>query len=133
MQEPAVVDNDANDDFALLTRTLEHALFAELIEKEEKQQHQMCDCLIRNKLAAPCRRSEALLQQLDLSSKYKKRPDATLFDKMESNEDEIEKLEHELANLQERECQCHREMMEKPRTMLCCRDNDWNESNHNKW
>jgi hypothetical protein len=38
---------------------------------------------------------------------------------MESNEDEIKKMEHDLASLQERECQRHREMMEKRRTMLC--------------
>jgi hypothetical protein len=38
---------------------------------------------------------------------------------MESNEEEIVTLlEFELANLQERECQRHREMLEKRRTML---------------
>ena len=54
MREPAipVVDNDANEDFALLTKTLEH-LSAESIEKEEKKKHhQMCLCLgVCNKLA----------------------------------------------------------------------------------
>ncbi|KAI2499474.1 hypothetical protein MHU86_14994 [Fragilaria crotonensis] len=38
---------------------------------------------------------------------------------MELNEEEIVKLELELTNLQERECQRHREMMEKRRTMSC--------------
>ena len=117
MQEP-VADNDVKD-IALLTKTLQH-LSAESMEREEKQHRHPCVRLVRNKLAARRRRSEVLLQQLTLSSKYKKRPDETLFEKMESNEEVIEKLlEHELANLQERECQRHREMMEKRRTMSC--------------
>ena len=120
MQEPApVTDNDAKD-IALLTRIpLEH-LSAESMEKEEKQRHYMCVRLVRDKLAARRRRrSEVLLQQLTLASKYKKRPDATSFDKMESNEEEIVKLEVELATLQERECRRHREMMETQKTRLC--------------
>jgi hypothetical protein len=57
-----------------------------------------------------------------------------LFDKTESNEEEIKKLEHESANLQELECQRHREMMEKrddgeaTHDVLCC-NNDWDECN----
>ena len=117
VESTTLVQPDAHnlEDFALLTKTLEH-LSAKAMEKEEKQQHHMCFRLVRDKLAARRRRSEVLLQQLTLSSKYKKRP---LFDKMESNEEEIEKLELELANLQERECQRHREMMEKRRPMSC--------------
>jgi hypothetical protein len=38
---------------------------------------------------------------------------------MESNEEEIDKLEHELANLPERERQRHWERMDKWRTMSC--------------
>jgi hypothetical protein len=114
--EPVPADNDAKD-IAHLAKTLEH-LSAESMEKEEKQHHQLCVRLVRDKLAARRRRSEVLLQQLTLSSKYKKRPDSTLFDKMESNEEEIDTLEHELATLQERECQRHREMMEKRRTRM---------------
>ena len=97
IQEPAVADNDAKD-IALLTRTLEH-LSAELMEKVEKQQHQMCVHLVREKLAVPRRRSEVLLQQLTLASKDKKLSDPTSFDKMESNKEEIEKLEDELTTL----------------------------------
>ncbi len=94
------------EDLDRLTKTLEH-LPADAMEREEKQQHHMCVCLVQDKLAASRRRSEVLLQQLILPSKYKKRPNASLFDKMESNEEEIDKLEHELANLPERERQRH--------------------------
>jgi hypothetical protein len=114
----AAVPSVLVEDLELLNKTLQH-LSAKSMEKEEKQEHHMCVRLVRDKLAARRRRSDVLLQQLTLLSKYKKRPDATLFDKMESNEEEIEKLEHELANLQERECQRHPEMMEKRRTMSC--------------
>jgi hypothetical protein len=115
MQEP-VADDNVNKDIALLTKTLEH-LSAESMEKEEKQHHHLQVRLVRDKLAARRRRSEVLLQKLTLSSKYKKRPDTELFEKMESNEEEIEMLENEIENLQQLECQRHREMIEKRRTM----------------
>ncbi|KAI2500766.1 hypothetical protein MHU86_13690 [Fragilaria crotonensis] len=105
---PPLADNV--EDLALLTKTLEH-LAAEAMEKEEKQHHHLRVRLVRDKLAARRRRSEVLLQRLTLSSKFKKKPDSTLFDKMNVNEEEIEKLEDELATLQELECIRHSEMM----------------------
>lgn len=77
MGSTAAVPSVLVEDLELLTKTLEH-LSADAMEKEEKQQHHMCVCLVRDKLTAHRRRSEVLLQQLTLSSKYKKRPD-TIF------------------------------------------------------
>ena len=42
-----------------------------------------------------------------------------MFDKMESNKEEVVKLEVELATLQEPECRRHREMMETRKTISC--------------
>jgi hypothetical protein len=66
------------------------------MEKEEKEQHQLQVQLVRDKLAARCRRSEVLLQQLGLASKYKKKPESALLDKMESNESDNEILKNDL-------------------------------------
>jgi len=89
------ISDDAKEDIALLTKTLEHLSF-ESMEKEEKEQHQLQVQLVRDKLAARCRRSEVLLQQLGLASKYKKKPESALLDKMESNESDNEILKNDL-------------------------------------
>jgi hypothetical protein len=62
------ISDDAKEDIALLTKTLEH-LSSESMEKEEKEQHQLRVRLVRDKLAARCRRSKVLLQQLGRASK----------------------------------------------------------------
>ena len=108
-------NNDA-DEIALLAQTLQH-LEAETLEKEEKQHHSMRVRLVRDKLIACKRRSDVLLQQLQLSSKYKKKADTDKLDKLDANEAEIEKLETELETLQEEECGRHRQMLEKKK--LC--------------
>ena len=114
------VSNDGKEDLALLAKTLEH-LSSETMEKDEELQHQLRVRLVRDKLAARRRRSEVLLQQLGLASKYKKKPDSsTLFEKMESNKSEIlEMLENELENLQQIECDRHSKMLEKQRKLTC--------------
>ena len=112
------VSDDGKEDLALLTKTLVH-LSSESMEIEEKQQHRLQVQLVRDKLAARHWRSEVLLQQLELASKYKKKPDSTLFEKMESKESEIEMLENELENLQQIECDRHSKMLEKRRKMTC--------------
>jgi hypothetical protein len=113
-------NNNNAADSAVLAQTLEH-LEAETLEKEEKQHHGICVRLVRDKLAACKRRSDMLLQQLQLSSKYKKKTDTTMLDKLKSNETEIEKIESELVALQEEECGRHRQMLEKKRCMVVAR------------
>ena len=72
-QYHATTDTDSNaipvpsvlvEDLELLTKTLGHLSSANAREREEKQQHHMCGCLVWDKLAACRRRSEVLLQQL---------------------------------------------------------------------
>jgi hypothetical protein len=89
------------------------------MEKEEKEQHQLQVQLVRDKLAVRCRRRGVLLQQLGLASKYKKKPESALLDKMESNESDNEILKNDLENLQQNECDCQSKMLEKRRKMMC--------------
>ena len=111
--QPAAASGDAAE-LALLAKTLEH-LTDEAMEKEESKNHYLRVRLVRDKLTSRRRRSEVFLQRLNLSSKNKKKPDTSLFDKMDANEDEIENLEKELVILQEEECRRHSERMEKKR------------------
>jgi hypothetical protein len=110
--QPAAATSNAAE-LALLAKTLEH-LADEAMEKEESKNHYLRVRLSnRHKLTARRRRSDIFLQRLNFSSKIKKRPDTTLLDKMEANEDEIENLEKELVILQEEECRRHGERMAK--------------------
>jgi hypothetical protein len=72
--QPAGPAGDAAE-LALLNKTLEHLSDDEAIEKEEKAQHSLRVCLVRDKLVACRRRSEVILQRLNLLSKMKKKPD----------------------------------------------------------
>ena len=108
-------NNNDSADLALFAKTIAH-LEVEALENEEKQQHGMCVCLVRDKLTACRRRSDILLQQLQLFAKSKKNTTA-LFDKLEATEAEVEKLECELVALEERECGRHMQMLEKKRCM----------------
>lgn len=108
-------NNNDSADLALFAKTIAH-LEVEALENEEKQQHGMCVRLVRDKLTACRRRSDILLQQLQLFAKSKKGTTA-LFDKLEATEAEVEKLECELVALEERECGRHMQMLEKKRCM----------------
>jgi hypothetical protein len=66
------------------------------MEKQEKQHHCMLVCIIRDKLTARHVKREVILQQLTLLPKFRKKPDETLLEKMQSNDEKIEKLELEL-------------------------------------
>ena len=114
--QPANAAGNAAE-LALLTKTLEH-LSEEAIKKEEKAQHSLRVRLVRDKLVACKRRIEVFLQRLNLSSK-KKKPDATLLEKLEANEEEIERLEAALVTVQEEERRRHSNMIveEKRRAM----------------
>ena len=118
--QPAAATSDAAE-LALFAKTLEH-LSDEAMEKEESKNHYLRVRLVRDKLTARRRRSDVFLQRLNLSSKIKKRPDTTLLDKMEANEDEIENLEKELVILQEEECRRHDERMAKKRHAMASAD-----------
>jgi hypothetical protein len=109
-------NNNDSADLALFANTIA-LLEAEALEKEEKQQHGMRVRLVRGKLTACRRRSDILLQQLQLSAKSKKDSTTVLFDKLEATEAEIKKLECELVALEERECGRHMQMLEKKRCM----------------
>jgi hypothetical protein len=85
------------------TNTLKH-LEAEAMEKQEKPHHSMRVHILRDKLTARRGKREMILQQLTLLSKFRKKPDETMLEKMQSNEDEIEKLELELEKQQHLEC-----------------------------
>ncbi|KAI2500253.1 hypothetical protein MHU86_14203 [Fragilaria crotonensis] len=80
-------------ELVLWKKTPKH-LEAEAMEKQEKQHHSMCVHILWDKLAA--RRGKRF--------KLRKKPDETLLEKMERNEDEIEKLELELEEQQQLEC-----------------------------
>ena len=108
-------NNNDSADLALFSKTIAH-LEVEALENKEKQQHGMCVRLVRDKLTACRRRSDILLQQLQLFAKFKKNT-AALFDKLEATEAEVEKLECELVALEERECGRHMQMLEKKRCM----------------
>ena len=56
------------------------------------------------KLTARRGKREVILQQLTLSSKFRKKSDEILLEKMQSIEDKIEKLEVELEKQQRLEC-----------------------------
>lgn len=115
--QPAGAAGDAAE-LALLTKTLEH-LSDEAIEKEEKAQHSLRVRLVRDKLVGCKRRSEVFLQRLNLSSKMKKKPDTMLLEKLEANEEEIERLEGALVTMHEEECRRHSDMIiEKKRRAM---------------
>jgi hypothetical protein len=101
----------------LWKNTLKH-LEAEALEKQEKQHHSMRLRIIRDKLAARRGKREVILQQLTLSSKFRKKPDEILLEKMQSNEDEIEKLELELEKQQQSECDRQIRVLEEKRSTV---------------
>ncbi|KAI2509845.1 hypothetical protein MHU86_4556 [Fragilaria crotonensis] len=101
----------------LWKNTLKH-LEAEALEKQEKQHHSMRLRIIRDKLAARRGKREVILQQLTLSSKFRKKPDDVLLEKMQSNEDEIEKLELELEKQQQSECDRQSRVLEEKRSTV---------------
>ena len=116
--QPAGPAGDAAE-LALLNKTLEHLSDDEAIEKEEKAHHSLRVRLVRDKLVACRRRSEVVLQRLKLLSKMKKKPDTTLLEKLEANEEEIERLEAALVTVQEEECRRHSDMIiEKKRRAM---------------
>jgi hypothetical protein len=110
------LNNNDSADMALLAKTVA-LLEVEALEKEEKQQHGMCVRLVRDKLTACRRRSDVLLQQLQLFAKAKKKT-TELYDKLEATEAEVEQLECELVALEERECDRHMQMLEKKRSSM---------------
>lgn len=110
--QPAAAVGDAAE-LALLAKTLKHLTADVAMEKEESRNHHLRVQLVRDKLTARRRCSEVFLQRLNLSSKNKKKPDTTLLDKMDADEDEIEKPENELVNLQEEEFRRPSKRMEK--------------------
>jgi hypothetical protein len=89
------------------------------VEKQEKQHQGMRMRIIRDKLASRRGKRDVILQQLTLSSKFRKKPDTTLLEKLENNEDEIEKLGLELEQQQHFECDRQSRLFaEKKRSML---------------
>ena len=82
-----VVQPENNVELALWTSTLKH-LEADAMEKQEKQHHSMLIRIIRDKLVVRRGKREVILQQLTISSKFRKKPDETLLEKMENNEGE---------------------------------------------
>ena len=121
MEVPVQPDNEAADDLSLYLRQTLEQFETKDLEKEEKEHHGMCVRLVRDKLVARRGKREMILQQLNLISKYKKKTDHTMYDKMQENEAEIEKLELELVTLQEEECVRRRSYLDKKRCMLATR------------